>query len=163
MRVASVSPTEQRTIPIDRARQGLAWLWLGYGGGIFLLLVAQSLAGKYEGEVQEVWGWALPTIIPTLSLILAVLGAGALQPGNVALAVRRTFYVIALWLSAIYLTLILATILAEPLTASEPLALLKLSSLWLAPFQGLVTSAIGILFTRRPAASARVPRKARST
>jgi hypothetical protein len=158
MRDPSASPSEQKTLPIDRARQGLAWLWLGYGGAIFLILVAQSLGGKYEGQVQEVWGWALPNIIPTLSLILAVLGAGALQPRTAALAVRRTFYAIAFWLSLTYLTLILVTILAEPLTASEPLALFKLSSLWLAPFQGLVTSAIGVLFTRRSDAPARLPR-----
>ena len=151
-----MSPGEPKTLPIERARQGLAWLWLGGGGIIFLLLVAQSLAGKYEGEVQEVWGWALPTIIPTLSLILAVLGVGALEPGDGLLKVRSAFYTIAFWLSAIYLTLILVTILVEPLTPGEPLARFKLSSLWLAPLQGLVTSAIGVLFTRKPGTRARL-------
>jgi hypothetical protein len=157
-----MNPGEPKTLPIERARQGLAWLWLGGGGLIFLLLVAQSLAGKYEGEVQEVWGWALPTIIPTLSLILAVLGVGALEPSDGLLKVRSAFYTIAFWLSATYLTLILVTILVEPLTSDEPLALFKLSSFWLAPLQGLVSSAIGVLFTRKPGPRARLPRQPRS-
>ncbi|HVR10221.1 MAG TPA: hypothetical protein VMW75_19395, partial [Thermoanaerobaculia bacterium] len=118
-------------------------------GGIVLVLIVQSVAGKYAGQAQEVWGWALPTFLPTLALMVAVLGAGALEPVADTTQVRGDFYVLALWLSRVYVALIVGIILVEPLSPLEPLALYKLSGLWLAPFQGLVTSAIGVLFFTR--------------
>jgi hypothetical protein len=145
-----MSPPSRRTLALSRARSLLARLWFAGSGLIYLLLIAQSVAGKYQGEGKEVWGWALPTTLPTLALIVAVLGAGALQPAEEAPRVRRDFCSLAVWLSACYLALILGLILAAPLSPFEPLALYKQSGLWLAPLQGLVTSAIGVLFfTRR--------------
>ena len=140
---------KMRTLPLAEARLGLARLWFSGSGLFALILIAQSIAGKYEKEVQEVWGWALPTILPTLSLILAVLGASALKTEQEQIKVQRTFYSIALWLSAGYLGLILVTLLIEPLTVLSALSLYKLSNLWLGPFQGLVTSSIGVLFFTR--------------
>ena len=137
---------EDSLIPLERARLQLAKLWFIGSGLIVLILIAQSIFGKYQGEAQDVWSWALPTIVPTLSLIIAILGAGALEPINNEITVRQTFHTFAYWLSCAYLFVILATIGAEPFTAYEPLQLLNLSNLWLAPFQGLVTSAIGVLF-----------------
>lgn len=136
----------RKTLPLEQARIGLARLWFGGAGLLTLILIAQSMAGKYRGEVQEVWGWALPTVLPTLSLILAVLGATALKPEVEDCRVQRTFYSLAFWLSAAYLGLILVTLFAEPLVDLDALALYKQSNLWLGPFQGLVTSAIGVLF-----------------
>lgn len=139
----------RRTLSLSRARLRLARLWFIGAGLIYFILIAQSVTGKYRGEAQEVWGWALPTTIPTLALIIAVLGAGALQPATEAAKVRSDFYAVAFWLSVSYLALIVALILVEPVSPFEPLALYKLSSLWLAPLQGLVTSAIGVLFFTR--------------
>jgi hypothetical protein len=138
--------TSPNHIPLERARLKLARLWLVGAGLIILILVAQSIFGKYGSEVPDVWEWALPTIMPTLSLIVAVLGIGALESKSAKASVRKTFLEISVTLSGGYLALILITILAEPLTNSEPLSLYKLSSLWLAPIQGLVTASIGIVF-----------------
>ena len=141
-----MSPNRQGYVLLDQARIQLVSLWFGGAGLIFLILVIQSIAGKYEGEASDVWGWALPGIMPTLSLILAVLGTGALKTSSKQVWVRSTFLSIAFWLSAGYLALILITILAEPLTKYDPIALYKLSSLWLAPLQGLVTASVGVVF-----------------
>lgn len=132
-------------ILLDRARSLLARIWIAGATAIFLLLVAQSLFGKYQGQAQQVWGWALPAIMPTLSLIVSTLGVEALQAKQL-LEVRRQYAKIAAWLSVSYLGLILFTILVEPLTAFDSLELLKLSNLWLGPLQGLAVSAIGVLF-----------------
>src|SRR3546814_5910722 len=51
-------------------------------GGVFLLLVAQSLLGRYEPATHEVWGWFLPTVMPTLSLIVGVLVADRRAAGK---------------------------------------------------------------------------------
>jgi hypothetical protein len=140
-----------KTVPLDQVRWQLAKLWFGVAGPILLILIAQSAFGKYQGKVQSVWGWALPTIMPTLSLILAALASNALEPEESKAEVRRPFYRTACWLSAAYLILVLATVLIEPFTKYEATELMALSNLWLGPFQGLVASAIGVLFfTKQP-------------
>ncbi|MBU1138963.1 MAG: hypothetical protein KKD01_00220 [Proteobacteria bacterium] len=135
-----------QTLPLERARWTLAKLWFVGAGLVFLILVGQSIAGKYQDKTELVWSWALPTVMPTLSLIVTVLGASALQKQLDVIAVRRSFYTLSLWLSVIYLALILLTLGLEPFSTLESLELLNLSNLWLAPFQGLVISALGVLF-----------------
>jgi len=135
------------TMLLDHVRWQLAKLWFGLGTPILLILIGQSMFGKYAGKAQAVWSWALPTLMPTLALIITVLGANALVDVNdQKRKVKRSFYLLALTLSSLYLVLILATLLIEPFTPSEPLELLNLSSLWLGPLQGLVASALAILF-----------------
>lgn len=95
---------------------------------------------------HQVWSWALPSLMPTLTLIVSVLGANALEPQDEGVNVRKGFYRMAIWLSAAYLFLILFTILIEPFTNFDSAELLNLSNLWLGPFQGLVASAVGLLF-----------------
>lgn len=148
-------------ISLEKARYRLARLWFIGVGIIFLLLVAQSSFGDiYEGRLEEVWSWALPTVIPTLSLLLSVLGANAIVQVNDSNAdtgmVRRSFYSIAYWLSVFYLLLILATILLQPINPSEKFTavdFLKRSQLWLSPVQGIVISAMGILFFSKQSSS----------
>jgi hypothetical protein len=152
-------------ISLEKARLRLARLWFIGVGIIFLLLVAQSSAGNvYEGRLEEVWSWALPTFIPTLSLLLSVLGADAIvQVGDSSSntgILRRSFYSIAYWLSVFYLSLILATILLQPIAVSvnpsdkySAADFLKRSQLWLSPVQGLVISAMGTLFFSKESAS----------
>jgi hypothetical protein len=136
----------QLTVLLDLVRLRLSVLWLSGSGLIVLMLIAQSLMGKYQDKTQDVWGWALPTMLPALSLILSVLGADALVHESEKIEARRSFFVIAYMISAMYLFLVFTTIAIEPFTPFEPLELLKLSNLWLAPMQGLVTSALGVLF-----------------
>lgn len=138
--------TQSGAVPLSRARSRLAAQWLIGAGIIFLLLILQSVFGKYHDKAQQVWSWALPSLMPTLTLIISVLGANALEPQDEGGYVRKSFYRLAMWLSAAYLILILFTILIEPFTTFDSAQLLNLSNLWLGPFQGFVASAIGLLF-----------------
>jgi hypothetical protein len=146
-------PTDQlppdKLVPLDHVRSRLAMLWLGTAGAIILTLVVQSLRQVYGSSVQEVWGWILPTLMPTLGLIVTVLGYTALDRGITETVVRKSFFVLAFWLSASYLFFILLTILIQPFTAADPVGLMRMSNLWLGPFQGLVASALGVLFVSR--------------
>jgi len=143
---ATPSGTAATTVPLSRARSRLAGQWLIGAGVIFLLLILQSVFGKYHDKAQQVWSWALPSLMPTLTLIISVLGANALEPQDEGGSVRKSFYYLAMWLSTAYLMLILFTILIEPFTTFDSAQLLNLSNLWLGPFQGFVASAIGLLF-----------------
>jgi len=138
-----------KLVPLDHVRTRLAILWLGTAGAIILTLVIQSLRQVYGTSVQEVWGWILPTLMPTLGLIVTVLGYTALDRRVIETVVRRSFFVLAFWLSASYLFLVLLTILIQPFTAADPVGLMRMSNLWLGPFQGLVASALGVLFVSK--------------
>ena len=127
-------------------------IWLTGTGIIFILVVVQSLLGRYEEKTQEAWGWLLPTMMPTLGLIITVLGYTALDPTLSQGVVRRTFFRVAMWLSILYLVLILLTIAIQPFVARDAdaaLGLMRTSQLWLGPFQGLVASALGVLFVSK--------------
>jgi len=112
-------------------------------------VVLQSLFGRFGDKTQEAWGWLLPTIIPSLGMIITVLGYTALNTETLASVVRATFFRIATWLSVFYLFLIVLTIVIQPLTARDPLDLMRMSNLWLGPCQGLVASALGVLFVSK--------------
>ena len=141
---------------LDQVRWRLAKLWYIGAGLIFLLLIVQSFGTVYGGRVGEVWSWALPALIPTLSLITSVLGSAALvRHGGKKpkVGVKRRFAAVSFWLSVVYLSLILATILSQPIVvilrpdwSFGAVDALKQSHLWLAPIQGVVVSALAVLF-----------------
>jgi uncharacterized membrane protein len=137
-------------INLDRVRSRLAAVWLTGGGLVFFVVVIQSLMGRYGEKTQDAWGWLLPTIMPTMGMIVTVLGYTALDPLlSSTTVVRNGFFQTAFWLSLMYLVLVLLTVLMQPLVAGDPVKaveLMRLSNLWLGPFQGLVASALGILF-----------------
>lgn len=136
-------------IPLDVVRARLALLWLLSACLIFVTLVLQSLRLVYGDQTQEVWGWILPTVMPTLALIVTVLGYSALDPALSRAVVRRSFFHVSFYLSLAYLSLTYLTILVQPLTTGDPIELMQMSNLWLGPFQGLVASALGVLFVSK--------------
>src|SRR3954469_15259431 len=92
---------------LDDVRVWLARVWLIGGGGIFLILVIQSLLHIYGDLTQEAWGWFLPTLMPSLGMIVTVLTYTALDPLMTDSVVRKTFVSIAMGLSILYLTTVM--------------------------------------------------------
>lgn len=132
-------------LPLIRCQRRLAVLWLGGAALLVLLMVAQSVGNKYGGATSEAWNWLLPTIIPTLSLIVGAFAAAARRPQDDA-SVDAFSYQMSLWLSVFYLVLVAAVPLAQPLTGRPPLELMQMSRLWLGAVQGLVGIALGVYF-----------------
>jgi len=135
-------------LPLEKARASLAVIWLGGAGLSLVILVVQSLLGHYGNQTQDAWGWYLPTMMPTLGMILSGLGYTALTPFSDQV-VSKVFFRIAIGLSSAYLVLVLLTILIQPFVGSTPIQLMNTSNLWLGPFQGLVASALGVLFVSK--------------
>lgn len=142
------------------ARWRLAYFWLAGAGLVFLILVVQSLTGYYEPKTEQAWSWFLPTVMPTLSLIIGVLVADArkrrqaLQDDEPAepTPAHRPLYRLSGALSALYLLMVTVSILVQPLLASlpepiKPLELMTRSNLWLGPLQGLTAAALAYFFT----------------
>ena len=136
-------------VPMDKCKRRLGTLWFVGAGLVFFLLLFQSLLGHYGENVEEPWGWFLPTILPTLSLIIGVLVMDALGKGIKTMMVDRFMFRLALGLSAAYLVVVSLTILMQPFSALNPVDLMKQSNLWLGPIQGLVSAAIGAFFVQR--------------
>ena len=140
-------------------KRRLAILWFVGGLALFLLLVFQSIFGQYVDKVEEAWAWFLPNIMPTLSLIIGVLVLDATAAGGKDKQIERFIFQLAFGLSAVYLALVGLIPLVQPFTDSSPFELMKRSSLWLGPLQGLVLAALGVFFVK----GERGGRKAKTT
>ena len=148
-------------ISLEQARWRLGALWMAGAGVIAVLLIFQSLAGAYGDRVQGVWGWALPNILPMLSLMMGVFAGAALAEHVESddLKVRRAFYRLSMALSAFHLLAVAATLLAQPMAASrsgseaayDVMTLFDVSNLWLGPLQGTVAALLGTLFFTKKA------------
>jgi hypothetical protein len=137
---------------LETARLILGAVWLIPGMGIFVLVAAQSLLNVYQTRVGDVWDWFLPTVVPTLSLVISVLAYSALSPDFSGAMVRKSFFYAAAFLSVVYLLLIAVTILSLPVSAAtldEKIASLHGSNKWLGPLQGVVAAALGVFFTSK--------------
>ena len=138
-------------IPVVDSHKRLVFIWFAGSGFLFALLLLQTISGQYGSEAREAWGLILPTFVPTLFLIIGTLIAdatGSVDP-EASVTVDRFFFRLADFLSIAYLATVILTILLSPFSRLSQLELIKLSNLWLAPFQGLVTAALGAFFVSK--------------
>jgi hypothetical protein len=135
-------------LPMVRCKRRLATVWFVLGGVIFLLLVIQTVMGYYGQRATDAWGWFLPNVMPTLSLIVGVLVLDQMGGGVKTRTADAFLYRLALGLSCAYLLLILLSILVQPFAPLPPLELMQQSNLWLGPLQGLVAGALGAFFIK---------------
>lgn len=136
---------------IRNAMWRLAIIWLVGSGAIFLVLGVQSLRDYYEPKTDLAWGWFLPTVMPTLSLIVATL-VREHRAGTASVSDLGPFdlglYRLAYSLSCFYMVVIAVSVLVYPLmtTTTPPLEVMQRSNLWLGPLQGLTVAALGFLY-----------------
>ena len=135
-------------LPMVRCKRRLATVWFVLGGVIFLLLVVQTVMGYYGQRATDAWGWFLPNVMPTLSLIVGVLVLDQMGGGVKTRTADAFLYRLAFGLSCAYLLLILLSILVQPFAPLPPLELMQQSNLWLGPLQGLVAGALGAFFIK---------------
>jgi len=135
-------------LTIASAKKRLFVVWSIGAMLLFLLLIVQSASGRY-GDTAEVWAWFLPTIIPTLSLMIAVIVSDALERRSGQKRRADVFlYRVAISLSVFYLVVVSLSIFLQPFSELSPLELMRTSNLWLGPLQGLVVASLGAFFRR---------------
>jgi hypothetical protein len=145
-----ISTKSKKWTSLDEARSTLLLIWMVGGGLAFFILMLQSIFGRYESKLQAVWSWFIPTIVPTISLMLGVLGANALSAdAHGPQIVRSFFYRISRALSVFYVAALLLTIGLEPVTRVPAIDLYTMSNYWLGPLQGLVVAALSVLFVSK--------------
>ena len=133
-----------------KSRWVFASVWLGGAGLVFSILVVQSLVGRYGTQSQDAWAWYLPTVMPTLSLIIGVLvsdfRAASANAKPLPVSTKGLLW-LGLGLSVFYLLLVAVTILVQPfLQDVSPIELMHRSNLWLGPLQGLTAGVLAAFF-----------------
>ncbi len=146
-----------KPLSLESARSKLLWLWLI---GVLLLLlplIYQTLNKTFEkttesGEesfAQQVWGWFIPMIFPTLTLMLSTLNINA-SAANIVVNVNKKTYNICFILSVFYLLLLSINVFLWPIFKYEdPIKLFNISNFYLGPIQGLAVLLIGNLFNKK--------------
>lgn len=140
---------------IEECRKRLATLWFIVCGLLFLLLILQTISGKYADKVNDAWGWFLPTIMPSLSLIAATWVSDVSQTSAEGQEANRFLYKLALSVSGFYLLAVFLALIGNIFSATPPLELMRQSNLFLGPIQGLVAGIIGLFFVRKSSRKAK--------
>ena len=136
-------------IEMTKCKKGLGILWLSGAGIIFVILLGQSIFGHYGKRTNEAWHWFLPTVMPTLSLIVSAWVIDARGKAVKQKPISKFIYKGTWGLSTFYLIVVLLSILAQPFILMSPVEWLNQSDLWLGPLQGLVIAATGIFFLKK--------------
>jgi len=136
-------------IEFNIAKKHLATLWFVLVGLIFILMFTQTLMGKYENKVSEAWGWLFPSVLPTLSLIITVFVFDIGHQQNKVLRVDKFYYRMVFGLSLFYLFTLFAILLLQPVIGVPIITLMKDSSMYLGPFQGLISASMGLFFIKK--------------
>jgi hypothetical protein len=146
---------------VSTAQKRLAVAWLALAVPLLLVLFAQTLTDRpvFGSKIKAVWGWFLPMIVPTLSLIVGTVATQARQPQSTE-TVDETAYRIALVLSVLYLLAVMATLVASA-TSRRPMEMLDDVALFLAALQALVGYALGAFFVSKANAKSDVEGTAR--
>lgn len=112
-----------------------------------MILTVQSILGKYGENVQAAFSWFIPTVFPTLTLMISVIGAAALKPKEDRI-IRTNFLKITVGISIAYLIVLSLVIFLQPFSKYEdPIKLFSISNFFIAPLQGIAVGALGFLFT----------------
>ncbi|MBE9584426.1 hypothetical protein IM792_08205 [Mucilaginibacter sp. JRF] len=132
---------------LDTARNKLAKIWFIGGGIPFVLLILQSILGKYGDNVEDAWTWFIPAVFPTLTLMVSVIGAAAMKPKEDRM-VQGNFLALTKATSYAYLIALTLVMLMQPFSPYEdPIKLFSISNYFLTPLQGIVVGALAFLFT----------------
>jgi hypothetical protein len=134
---------------MSQCKARLAIVWFSGAGILFVLIFAQTVGGRYGYQLDGAWNWLLPNVMPTLSLITSVLVMDSMGKGEQKKSINRFLFKMTFWLSIVYLLVMILTILFAPVSEQSPLEFLHISSIWLGPFQGLVTGLMGAFFIQK--------------
>src|SRR5262245_27802364 len=115
---------------ITMCKKRLATVWFLGAGIIFSVVLLQTLFGRYSAKVTDAWSWFLPTVMPTLSLLVGAFVTDAFREVRDR-TIDPFIYRIAFTLSIAYFVVVLITIASQPFADVPPLDLLKMSNLWL--------------------------------
>ena len=135
-------------VSMKKCKKKLAVLWFSCAFVLFTIFIIQTNFGHYGDKVKDAWSWLLPSILPTLSLIISVLIMDTLGKGLKTENVDRFMFRLSFFLSFTYLSVILLIILSQPFAPMTPLELMNQSNIYLGLFQGIVSASLGAFYVK---------------
>ena len=135
-------------ISIQASRNTLAAVWFGGASLSFIALYLITTFGD-STRVSILWEWYLPAVTPNLSLIVGVMFNDIKFKLAKSERVDGFSYRVALWLSVVYLLMLLATPLLSPFSDAPLDTYLKNSRFALSLIQALATTALGAFYVRQ--------------
>jgi hypothetical protein len=130
------------------------WWLLGSILTAAALLYSVIVEKVWGPKTTDAWNWLLPLIIPTLTLTLSTAVTDVPTPKSEKTRVSFRAFLFTMIASLLYFGAIIFAIRLAGISQISPIDDLRSSSVWLAAFQGVVGTMIGILYGRRsPSAS----------
>lgn len=136
-------------ISLKNSQRHLAVIWIIGSIIPFTIILFQTMFEKYGSNGNEVWGWLSSNILSTLLLIITVVVADALKQDQETQTVDRFVFRLTIFLSIAYLASLSLPLLIQPFLQIKSLELIKQSSLWLTPLQGLLSITLGVFFVQK--------------
>ena len=135
-------------IELYKCKRMLAVLWTVGILGLYLIILIQTLLGKHQEHVNDVWGWLLQCTIPLFSLIIGAFSFSTFNPDTNTSKIDKFSFRLSYIMSVFYLLVILAIIISQPLSGKPLWELGSDSNIFIAPLQGIVSGAIGLFFSK---------------
>jgi hypothetical protein len=128
------------------ARFALFALWCVGSSVSLVIVLMQSMTGRYGNDVLHAWAWLLASVLPTLTFMATMLIA--LDESEHTARAKPGLFGWAFVLSTGYLLLVAVTLFAQPFIAMDPIQLFATSQLWLAPSQSLALVFVTVYFVK---------------
>ncbi len=145
-----------KQVVVQDCKKRLLVIWLLCTGILSIVLIVQCMFGfyiDYKTKIDhssEAWNWLLPNVVPTLSIMI---GIAVKEFGGNTGSTKRIdpfLYRLALWLSVSYFLVLMAIPFSSPALPDniQLIDVYKTSMLWISPFQGIVSGALGFFFAK---------------
>jgi len=134
------------TIDLSKAQMRLLITWLIGSMPAFIYVFVKTLDPEASG-IEKVWGWLMPTIMPTL-LMVAGTCAGVALAKQTSREVNRLFYQISVCISVFYLLAVFCTVFVS-LRSTNAVDDLNKSSIFIGSLQGLASACLGAFFVSK--------------
>lgn len=123
--------------------------WFIFSCILFLIFIIQTIMGYYGNQLSNAWGWLLPNILPSLSLIISTIIFDATNTTTSNKYIDAFFYRFTLCFSIFYFICLLLVVVLSPKFSTYPIQQMRFSCIWLGPLQGLTTGLLGIFFVKQ--------------
>lgn len=151
------SPPPDLRVALESARASLVKIWFMGSGVPLSILIGQIIVGDHynlidkngapDDQTQAVVSWFIPMVFPTLSLMIGVIAAGAMQQETDNRFVRAFYLQLSKGLSNFYIALLVLVFLGEAFGKTHGMEFFSKMNFFLGPVQSLVLGSITILFT----------------
>jgi hypothetical protein len=140
-------------VTMSYCKKRLAILWFASFIVLFLIILSQTILGKYDDKFEDAWNWLTQNTLPTLSLIVSTFVVDVFENQKNEKKVDAFYYKFCFWGCLLYLSVMLLTIFGQNfayinIKQMTSLDFLKKSNLWLSPLQALISVLLGIFFIR---------------